>query len=355
MGNVRNKIKKINKKNIALTSNNIEVYSNVTNRNKNKVFSNLISDYFSNSNDEILQKKSSRVRNCSNVIFVGKSQSEDYKIINNNHCNCRECLTCMQRKRKQHFAKFNEVLKLIDKDNINGEFIFLTLTVKNCSVYELRNSINDINKAFNLFIKYQRINKFLLGYVRAIEVTKEKNSIDFSHPHIHALLFVDKTYFYSRNRISTKEFSNLWKKALKVDYNPIVDVRKIYDKNLNDKNYYDEEEIKKNTLFYSCLEVFKYQTKADDLLYDKLYTVEQSKQLNKVRNVVFGKLFKDYLRMVKDSYIKQEIVDEIEAEKINSENKFEIVASATYQPLKFQYVKDKKTVKFIKNSDRFKK
>src|SRR5699024_12492791 len=74
---------------------------------------------------------------------------------------------------------------------------FLTLTVRN--VYdgtELNKSLSDMSKGFNRMMKYKKINKNLVGFMRATEVTV--NNIDNSYnQHMHVLVCVESTYFYN--------------------------------------------------------------------------------------------------------------------------------------------------------------
>src|SRR5690625_6347421 len=67
--------------------------------------------------------------------------------------------------------------------------------------------------------------------MRATEVTV--NEIDNSYnQHMHVLICVESTYFYNKeNYITQKEWTQLWKRAMKLDYDPIVDVRAIRPKN----------------------------------------------------------------------------------------------------------------------------
>lgn len=67
--------------------------------------------------------------------------------------------------------------------------------------------------------------------MRATEVTV--NSVDNSYnQHMHVLLCVESTYFYNtENYITQKQWTAFWKKAMKLDYDPVVDVRAIRPKN----------------------------------------------------------------------------------------------------------------------------
>src|SRR5699024_11709033 len=83
------------------------------------------------------------------------------------------------------------------KPNPTVLLLFLTLTVRN--VYdgiELNKSLSDMSKGFNRMMKYKKINKNLVGFMRATEVTV--NNIDNSYnQHMHVLVCVESTYFYN--------------------------------------------------------------------------------------------------------------------------------------------------------------
>ncbi|WP_373367087.1 protein rep [Bacillus velezensis] len=51
-------------------------------------------------------------------------------------------------------------------------WIFLTLTVRNVAGEELKPKISDMMKGFNRLMKYKRVDTAVLGYFRALEITK---------------------------------------------------------------------------------------------------------------------------------------------------------------------------------------
>src|SRR5699024_12386449 len=75
-------------------------------------------------------------------------------------------------------------------------------------------------KGFNNKIKYKKINKNLVGFRRATEVTV--NNIDNSYnQHMHVLVCVESTYFYNtENYVNQKQWIQFWKRAMKLDYDP---------------------------------------------------------------------------------------------------------------------------------------
>src|SRR5699024_12508254 len=72
---------------------------------------------------------------------------------------------------------------------------------------------------------YKKINKNLVGFMRATEVTV--NNIDNSYnQHMHVLVCVESTYFYNtENYVNQKQWIQFWKRAMKLDYDPNVKVQ----------------------------------------------------------------------------------------------------------------------------------
>ena len=80
-------------------------------------------------------------------------------------------------------------------------------------------------------MKYKKIDKNLVGFMRATEITV--NQIDNSYnQHMHVLLCVESTYFKNtENYVDQKQWTAFWKRAMKLDYDLVVDIRAIKPKN----------------------------------------------------------------------------------------------------------------------------
>lgn len=109
------------------------------------------------------------------------------------------------------------------------KYVFLTLTVKNPPLTELNSTLKTMNKAFTLLAKSEEFSSVVLGYIRALEALGGITSAGEAHPHYHCLLVVKPSYFKDKY-ISQARWSELWRRSLKVDYTPIVDVRRIRQK-----------------------------------------------------------------------------------------------------------------------------
>src|SRR5699024_12543873 len=95
-------------------------------------------------------------------------------------CKSRLWPMCSWRRAIKHGIQSQEVVAELIKQKPTVRRLFLTLTVRN--VYdgiELNKSLSDMSKGFNRMMKYKKINKNLVGFMRATEVTV--NNIDNSY------------------------------------------------------------------------------------------------------------------------------------------------------------------------------
>ena len=138
-------------------------------------------------------------------------------------CRVRLCPVCQWRRSLKTFAQMSQVLDLAKGQGY--QFIFLTLTMQNCKSEVLSDELSHILLSFNRLMKYKDVQKAVKGYYRGCEVTHNVQTDEF-HPHIHAILAVNGSYFGGSYYLSQARWTELWKRALQVDYTPIVDVRR---------------------------------------------------------------------------------------------------------------------------------
>jgi plasmid rolling circle replication initiator protein Rep len=101
-------------------------------------------------------------------------------------------------------------------------FRFLTLTVKNVKPEELATTVGEMLKAYRRLTHCKTtITSDWLGFIRTLEITAAKDGT--FHPHIHVLHCVAKTSKPS----PTTAWVVAWRKAMKLDYDPICDIRAV--------------------------------------------------------------------------------------------------------------------------------
>ena len=193
-----------------------------------------------------------RVLDCSTFLEFRLTIVNDLKLTNANFCKVRLCPMCSWRRSLKIFGQVSKVMDHVE-ENYNYRYIFLTLTVKNCYGKELRDTLDLMTKAFNKMNQRKAFKQAIKGYFRSLEITYNKKDNTY-HPHFHMILAVNKNYFTDdRIYLSQEKWTSLWKSCLKVDYTPIVDVRRI---KTDDNKGFGK----------AVAETAKYTVKADDFL-----------------------------------------------------------------------------------------
>lgn len=187
-------------------------------------------------------------------------------------------------------VQLGQIIDVAREREPKAKFIFLTLTVKNVVGEELGAELSRLTKSFDRLFKRAKVKKAVIGYLRAIEVTYNAERDDY-HPHIHVLLMVKASYFKKTEYyISQDEWTTMWQQSAKLDYKPIVDVRKVKPNQRKAKNEMD--------LRGAIVETAKYPTKPIEKMgkteKQKLkVTDDLMKALKNKRQIGFGGLFKE--------------------------------------------------------------
>lgn len=105
--------------------------------------------------------------------------------------------------------------------------VFLTLTVRNCQLDELRETLRAMSKAWDRLVKTKRFQQAIQGgWFRGVEYLGDETAAGMAHPHFHVLLIVTDSYF-KKTYIKQSDWTDMWRDALRVDYDPIVHIERI--------------------------------------------------------------------------------------------------------------------------------
>ena len=176
-------------------------------------------------------------------------------------CNRRLCPFCEWRRAKAWRRRFFEGLPSFHEDFPTHKPVFLTLTVKNCPINDLRSTISHMHSSWR---RMHMLRSFPTKFwFRRTEVThyKSENSLSVGanfHPHMHVVLFVPSSYF-SHGYIRQNEWRQWWQMAARLDYSPIVDVRRGFAKSRSGGRPIADARM-------ASIEITKYATKATDLI-----------------------------------------------------------------------------------------
>lgn len=181
--------------------------------------------------DEVNTSKAERLRDCSRLLSFKVFPSGNKVLKSMNSCRVRLCPICTWRR---SLKVYYNTLKIVDFLNEHRQlnYIFLTLTVRNCTADKLCETIDDIMTAWDRLMRLSTVKTAVKGWMRSMEIThnidRNSESYDTFHPHFHCLLAVNPSYFTSRDYISQATWTDIWQQSLRVDYVPVVDVRRCY-------------------------------------------------------------------------------------------------------------------------------
>ena len=239
-----------------------------------------------------------RLNDCSRLLEFALKQDLDsnslFKLQGAKFCRLRWCPVCQWRRTLMWRSRFHKAIPLIRTEYPTHKFLFLTLTVENCEVSELRKTVDWMNKSWLKLIRRKRFSA--KGFVKALEITKSKNGL--AHPHFHCILIVQSRYFKTRDYITHDEWKKLWQKSLKVDYEPQVNIKKVKltkGRKRKISERLDRELTENDIVFYGLMECLKYSVKESDLMSDPEWLDAITQQLHKTRAISTGGIFKQYL------------------------------------------------------------
>lgn len=141
-----------------------------------------------------------------------------------NFCKDRLCPMCNWRRSLKIFSQVSRIMDVLEPSGY--QFLFLTLTIRNVSGDELSGAIDSLFQGWNNLYRKTRFKRVIEGTFRSLEVTKNHRNNTY-HPHIHSILAVKPGYFQGGYFISQKEWGEMWRECCGLDYDPIIDVRRI--------------------------------------------------------------------------------------------------------------------------------
>lgn len=320
-----------------------------------KEYSSLLADSYKRIGYE---KKAERVSDCGTLLDVGVYEEVDgTKTASLRHANfCKDplCPMCAWRK---SLKIFNQTYKCAEILQRNYDFVFVTLTCANCKADKLSETFDLLSKAYGKLMRRKKL-QFVKGAFKALEVTYDNHkyitkkmyydrqdyyksrglyigdpnpNYEYFHPHIHAIWVVEKGYFSSDDYLDIEDLVKIWQKCLKVDYQPVCYIKKIYSK-----------KKKKNPLASSVAEVAKYPVKCTDFLLDDKektdYLVKTLTEAFDHRHMFqFYGIFKDIRQQLNFDEIDDNLVNVNDEDDARPERKLLYIMSFRWNKSAHQY------------------
>lgn len=231
----------------------------------------------------------------------GKARLADAKF-----CGARHCPLCQYRKSQKWMGRVAKALHLMGDDNKKVRFLSMTLTIKNCNVSELKETIKHLNTSFAKLVRGKEFPA--KGWIKSIEVTRGKDGS--AHPHIHSILAVPADYFKkdNPNYLTYQKLVNLWRKVAKLNYDPVgINIQAIKGDLQGDIQSIQAAVIE-------VVKSFTYSIKPEKMVECAEWFLEMSKQVSGTRSIAIGGMLKEYLQESDDLSVEEDIGDGIKKE-----------------------------------------
>lgn len=246
---------------------------------KHKKNSEIVANYYKCTRE--FRDKGEQITFCSQLLdfkLTPDAENGAYKLKldTTRFCRQRHCPICQWRRSLRWKAKAHQAIPRVMENFPKYRWLFVTLTLKNCQIGELRKTVVWINESFKRFSKLKEFPA--IGWIKSLEVTRGKDGS--AHPHLHVLMMVPPSYFH-KGYLSQQKWCELWQKSLRVDYKPILDV----------------QAIKKDLSPHFIIpEILKYQCKESDLTADCEWFLELTRQLKNTRAIGVGGVLREYMK-----------------------------------------------------------
>lgn len=253
---------------------------------KHRANADIVSDYYAGKRKGGFAQYAHRISTCAEWLEFRLVPEPSVgllklKLSNARFCRVRHCPVCQWRRSLMWKAKAYKILPHVVADYPKYRWLFITLTVKNCKIFELRPTLDWMNRAFRRLTELKAWPA--LGWVKSVEVTRGRDGVS-AHPHFHILAMVPPSYF-SHRYISQAKWVELWQQCLRIDYKPITYVRAI---------------AKHHNPRVIVPEILKYQVKEPDLVADREWFLELTRQIHNTRAVATGGVLRQYMRSLEE-------------------------------------------------------
>jgi plasmid rolling circle replication initiator protein Rep len=156
-------------------------------------------------------------------------------------CRSPGCILCEGRRAGCWQCRAFKAAPKILMDYPKAVLLFLTLTLRNPLIDDLASCLSAMQIAWKAMSDNPQIVKNkqgkvirtrgnpqwqALGWLKSLEITKSGEN--YCHPHYHIMLLMPPRYFLpGGGYMTTEQWGQMWGKYMKLEYQPITDIRKI--------------------------------------------------------------------------------------------------------------------------------
>lgn len=125
------------------------------------------------------ERYAARMADCGGVLRFGwvttpETGETALRLREAHFCRVRHCPVCQWRRSLMWQARFYQSLPKIVQEHPKARWLFLTVTVRNCAIGDLADTLTAMNAGWGRLVKRQEFVP-VLGWVRTTEVTRGKD------------------------------------------------------------------------------------------------------------------------------------------------------------------------------------
>lgn len=229
-----------------------------------------------------------RLEKCGRLLTFSVLENGSKQLKNAMFCKIRLCPLCAWRRSLKIYSNMSRIMEQLKRNKREYRFLFLTLTVKNCQPEELNELILKMQRAYGLLYRRKEF-RVVKGWYRGLEVTHNKRNNTY-HPHYHVILVVNKSYFSTTEKegyIKQDKWVSLWRSCMDLDYNPIVDIRRVYGDTVRSVSECAKYTVK-DTDYLDCDDL--------DMSLDAIKILDEA--LDRKRLIAYGGVLKEIRRQL---------------------------------------------------------
>ncbi|KDE25551.1 Rep [Bacillus safensis FO-36b] len=282
-------------------------------------------------------KKAEKVCDCAECLaFKRDRETGRLRLYQAYFCKVRLCPMCAWR-RSLKIAYHNKLIVEEANRQYKPAWVFLTLTVKNVEGDHLKQIITDMMQGFRKLFQYKKVKSGTLGFFRALEITKNHEENTY-HPHFHVLIPVKRSYFTGKSYIKQAEWTSLWKRAMKLDYTPIVHVQRVKGKKGIDAEAIEKEVREAMEEQKAILEISKYPVKDTDVIRGNEVTEENLDTVYYLDGALASRRLIGYGGILKEIHQELNLTDAEDGDLIRIEEDEDEVANETFEVMAHWHV-----------------
>lgn len=268
----------------------------------------ILQSYIEEPGESWLSALSRKTDGCADHLEFKRADDGSLKLYRAWFCKDRLCPMCNWRRSLKYTAQIAKILAEMQRQGLKARPIFLTLTMKNVSAGQIGQSLSEFAASFSRLMAYRAVKTYAVGAIRSSEVTYN-SAEDTWNTHIHCLVWMKPAYFSKGGYLSQAKWTELWKKAARLDYTPIVHVKAVKKR--------EPTEGDPSGMFAAVLEVAKYPVKPESFSHllmkrwdaDLVTEFARLERIRKLREGLHRKRLISFFGIIKEIHKKLNLED----------------------------------------------